>query len=144
MLDRSTLPTLALSTAITALPCAAAVSGEAVYQKRCAACHDSASETTPPRDALKQLSVARILRTLDFGVMINVAYVLNRDEREAVANYLGVDTPRCAGARAGLLRGPHREHWRVAEPGLERLGSRSFEHALHHHRAASRSIKWAS
>jgi polyvinyl alcohol dehydrogenase (cytochrome) len=52
-------------------------------------CHDSASERTPSRDALKQLSTQRILRTLDFGVMINVAYVMSRDEREAVANYLG-------------------------------------------------------
>jgi polyvinyl alcohol dehydrogenase (cytochrome) len=33
------------------------------------------------------------LRTLDFGVMINIAYVLTRDEREAVAGYLGVDRP---------------------------------------------------
>jgi polyvinyl alcohol dehydrogenase (cytochrome) len=91
--DRSILQTLALLTAIAALPCAAAVSGEAVYQKRCAACHDHPSETIPPRESLKQLSVARILRTLDFGVMINIAYVLNRDEREAVASYLGVDKP---------------------------------------------------
>jgi polyvinyl alcohol dehydrogenase (cytochrome) len=71
----------------------AAVSGDAVYQKRCASCHDSGGERTPSRDALKQLSVARILRTLDFGVMINVAYVLNREEREAVANFLGVAKP---------------------------------------------------
>jgi hypothetical protein len=78
---------------MTALPCAAAVSGEAVYQKRCASCHDGGNETAPPRDTLKQLSVSRILRTLDFGVMINVAYVLNREEREAVAKYLGVDRP---------------------------------------------------
>ena len=83
------LGTLALLTAIAA-PCAAAVSGETVYQKRCASCHDSASDRTPPRDALKQLSAARILRALDFGVMTNVAMVLNREEREAVANYLGV------------------------------------------------------
>ncbi len=84
---------LALLTVAAALPCAAAVSGEAVYQRRCAACHDAASETTPPKDALKQLSVSRILRTLDFGVMINVAYILTREEREAVASYLGVDRP---------------------------------------------------
>ena len=86
----------ALLTALVALPSAAAVSGEAIYQKRCAGCHDSGAERTPPRDALKQLSRSRILRTLDFGVMINIAYVLNREEREAVANYLGVeheDTP---------------------------------------------------
>jgi polyvinyl alcohol dehydrogenase (cytochrome) len=76
-----------------AIPASAAVSGEAVYQKRCASCHDGASERAPTRDALKQLSVARVLRTLDFGVMINVAYVLSREEREAVARFLGVDRP---------------------------------------------------
>ena len=84
-------PVFALLTAIAAMPCAAAVSGEAVYQKRCASCHDSANETAPPKEALKQLSVARILRTLNFGVMINVAYVLSNEEREAVAKYLGVE-----------------------------------------------------
>jgi mono/diheme cytochrome c family protein len=78
---------------VAALPCAAAVSGEAVYKRRCAACHDSNMERTPPRAALQQLSVARILRVLDFGVMINVGYLLNREEREAVANYLGVQRP---------------------------------------------------
>src|SRR5512135_3590291 len=85
--------TLALLMIVAALPVGAAVSGEAVYQKRCASCHDSAGERIPPRDALKQLSVARILRTLDFGVMVNIAYVLNREEREAVATFLGVDRP---------------------------------------------------
>jgi polyvinyl alcohol dehydrogenase (cytochrome) len=81
---------LAIMLGAVSLPATAAISGEAVYQRRCAGCHDSNREGTPPRDALKQLSVARILRTLDFGVMINIAYVLNREEREAVANYLGV------------------------------------------------------
>jgi polyvinyl alcohol dehydrogenase (cytochrome) len=91
--DHLILRNLALLAIFAALPSAAAVSGEAVYQKRCASCHDSGNERAPSRDALKQLSVARILRTLDFGVMINVAYVLNRDEREAVANFLGVQRP---------------------------------------------------
>jgi polyvinyl alcohol dehydrogenase (cytochrome) len=86
----SILRILPLLIAAAALPASAAVSGEAVYQRRCASCHDSGAERTPPRDALKQLSVARILRTLDFGVMINIAYVLNREERDAVANFLGV------------------------------------------------------
>src|SRR5215469_16934426 len=81
---------LILSAPLSAAP---QISGEAVYQRRCASCHDSAGERIPPRDALKQLSVQRILRTLDFGVMINVAYDLNRDEREAVANFLGVQRP---------------------------------------------------
>jgi polyvinyl alcohol dehydrogenase (cytochrome) len=91
--NRSIVFICALLTAVAALPCAAAISGEAVYQRRCAACHDHPSETIPPRAALNQLSVTRILRTLDFGVMINIAYVLTRDEREAVASYLGVDKP---------------------------------------------------
>ncbi len=59
----------------------AAPSGEAVYNARCASCHD--------RDALKKMPAARILRTLDSGVMAPMAASLGRDEREAVAAYLG-------------------------------------------------------
>ena len=81
--------TFALSTLAPALY-AAQVSGEAVYQQRCAACHDSANPRVPPRDELKKLSVTRILRALDFGEMNNVASKLRQDEREAVASYLGV------------------------------------------------------
>src|SRR5262245_40681562 len=69
---------------------AAPVSGEAVYQQRCAACHDSGSTRVPPRDELKTLSVTRILRAMDFGVMNNISSKLRQEEREAVATYLGV------------------------------------------------------
>ncbi len=69
---------------------AAQISGEAVYQQRCAVCHDSGNPRIPSRDQVKKLSVARILRTLDFGEMQNVASKLRQDEREAVASYLGV------------------------------------------------------
>jgi polyvinyl alcohol dehydrogenase (cytochrome) len=69
---------------------AAQVSGEAVYQQRCAVCHDSGNSRVPPRGELKKLSVSRILRVLDFGEMQNVASKLRQDEREAVASYLGV------------------------------------------------------
>src|SRR2546422_6630902 len=68
----------------------APVSGEAVYQQRCAACHDSANPRVPTRDELKKLTVTRILRALDFGEMNNIATKLRQDEREAVASYLGV------------------------------------------------------
>lgn len=90
---RSVLLTSALLALAAALPSAAAVSGDAIYQRRCASCHDSGREGTPPRAALQQLSVARILRTLDFGVMINIAYLLDREQREAVANFLGTNRP---------------------------------------------------
>ena len=80
--------TFALGTLAPAL--SAGVSGEAIYQQRCAVCHDSGNPRIPPRNELKKLSIARILRTLDFGEMQNVASKLRRDEREAVASYLGV------------------------------------------------------
>src|SRR6267142_6397302 len=60
---------------------AAPVSGEAVYQKRCAVCHDSSNARVPPRDVLKKLSAARIVRTLDFGLMMNVASVMTHRRR---------------------------------------------------------------
>ena len=90
---QSILPILAAGLVAAGLPVAAAVSGEAVYQRRCAGCHEAGGERAPTRDALKQLTVQRILRTLDFGVMINVAYILNREERDAVSRFLGVDRP---------------------------------------------------
>src|ERR1700759_5190217 len=65
------------------------VSGEAVYRENCASCHDHPAPRVPPRSALQALSAARILRTLDAGVMMRVAYALQRHQREAVANYLG-------------------------------------------------------
>jgi polyvinyl alcohol dehydrogenase (cytochrome) len=64
--------------------------GEAVYQQHCAACHDHPGPSIPPRSALQELSVGRILHTLDFGVMMRIAYPLRRSEREAVARFLGV------------------------------------------------------
>src|SRR6266446_2274527 len=68
----------------------AAPTGEEVYQSHCASCHDQNTPRIPPRDALQKLHAARILRTLDFGLMMNTAYPLKREEREAVANFLGI------------------------------------------------------
>ncbi len=74
----------------------AAVTGPEVYQKHCATCHDQTSPRIPPKAALQKLSSARILRTLDFGLMMSIAYPLKREERAAVASFLGI-----AGAEAG-------------------------------------------
>lgn len=61
--------------AISALALAAApVSGEAVYQKRCAGCHDQNSDRIPRRQALQQMPATRIMRALDFGATMTVAY----------------------------------------------------------------------
>ena len=64
-------------------------SGEAVYQKYCAACHEQVTARIPQRQALQKMSSARIMRTLDFGLMMSIAYPLKRDERQAVASFLG-------------------------------------------------------
>ena len=79
------LPVLWLTPALHAAP----VSGEAVYKKYCAGCHDAGAGRAPLRSALRQLTAERILRTIDFGLMMSIAYPLHRDEREAVAAYLG-------------------------------------------------------
>jgi polyvinyl alcohol dehydrogenase (cytochrome) len=68
---------------------AAEVSGEAVYKEFCASCHDHPGARVPPRAALQKLSAARILHALDFGVMMQVAYPMQRSQREAVAKFLG-------------------------------------------------------
>jgi mono/diheme cytochrome c family protein len=80
---------LALHAGASAAWAQAAAPGAEIYAKHCASCHDQTSPRIPPRDALAKLSPARILRTLDFGLMMSVAYPLRRDEREAVAAFLG-------------------------------------------------------
>jgi polyvinyl alcohol dehydrogenase (cytochrome) len=81
---------IALTNLVAIAPAfAQAVSGEALYKRRCAACHDNADGRTPPREALRNMTPSRIMRTLDFGAMMTVAYTLTRAEREAVAQFLG-------------------------------------------------------
>jgi len=80
---------LALSSLVWPLR-AAPPSGEAVFQQRCASCHDSGDPRIPPRGDLKKLTVATITRTLDFGLMASIASPLRRDERDAVAAFLGI------------------------------------------------------
>jgi polyvinyl alcohol dehydrogenase (cytochrome) len=96
----------------------AAVSGEAVYRNHCASCHDQGVGRAPQRSALQQMTSARILRTLDFGMMMSIAYPLHRDEREAVASYLGKPghepgPPQSAYCAAGkpLLAGDSAGNW---------------------------------
>jgi len=73
-----------------------AVSGEDVFKQRCAACHEQSNPRIPRVDVLRQLPAARILRTLNWGVMGNVAYTMSIAEREAVASYLGTAGPSAA------------------------------------------------
>jgi polyvinyl alcohol dehydrogenase (cytochrome) len=76
--------------AFAAFPAGAAVSGEAVYRERCASCHDSGNAQIPSRDVLKKMTVTRIVRSMDFGTMAGPATPLTREDRDAVAAFLGV------------------------------------------------------
>src|SRR5579863_1286068 len=113
----SAIPALAAQNSATASAPSSA-SGADVYQKRCAACHDQAASRAPSRDALQKLSAARILRTLDFGLMMAVAYPMNRAEREAVANFLATKTEESAlpasafcSANISIMSGPASDTW---------------------------------
>src|ERR1041385_8476268 len=68
-------------------------SGEAVYKQRGATCHAQTSQRIPPRDALQKMAATRIVRALDSGAMMAVAFTLSQAERQAVAKYLGTSDP---------------------------------------------------
>jgi polyvinyl alcohol dehydrogenase (cytochrome) len=110
--------------------------GAAVYQKRCATCHDQAGGRAPSKDALQKLSAARILRTLDFGLMMAVAYPLKREERVAVANYLGTKAEEAAlpasafcAASVSIMSGPASGSWAGWSPSDSNARYQSGERA---------------
>ncbi|HEV2448716.1 MAG TPA: PQQ-binding-like beta-propeller repeat protein, partial [Candidatus Sulfopaludibacter sp.] len=82
---------LALALFAFAAPSFAASSGEEIYAKRCAMCHDQANERIPPRAVLQKLPASRIVRELNAGVMMAVGFTLSREDRIAVASYLGMN-----------------------------------------------------
>jgi polyvinyl alcohol dehydrogenase (cytochrome) len=78
-----------LPLAMWTTPLFAAPSGEEVYMKRCAVCHEQVNDRIPPRAVLQKMSAARIVRALDAGAMMAVGFTLSREDRLAVASYLG-------------------------------------------------------
>jgi polyvinyl alcohol dehydrogenase (cytochrome) len=70
---------------------AATPSGEAIYKNRCSGCHERTDPRIPHRDALQKMPSARIVRALDTGAMMAIAFTLSREERLAVASYLGTN-----------------------------------------------------
>ena len=130
---------------------AAPPSGEAVYKTRCAGCHDQTSPRIPPRDALRQMPASRILRALDFGAMMTVAYPLARDEREAVAAYLGIagaapgpPTSAFCSDRSIKLDDPPKATWNGWSPGSGNARFQSGEAAgLSIDQVGRLKLKWA-
>lgn len=72
---------------------AAPENGEAVFKQRCAGCHEQNNPRIPTRETLQKMPAARILRALNYGAMISVAYTMSTSQREAVANWLGTSGP---------------------------------------------------
>ena len=126
-------------------------SGEAVYKQRCAGCHEQTNPRVPPRTALNQLPVERILRALDFGAMMTVAYPMSRDERQAVAAYLGTSVPAiayppnayCSDRRAVVSDRP-KSSWNGWSPGSNNARYQSAEAAgLSIDQVRGLKLKWA-
>src|SRR6202165_79131 len=127
------------------------VSGADVYQKRCASCHDQAGSRAPSRDALQKVSAARILRTLDFGLMMAVAYPIKREEREAVANFLGTKAEEsplpasafCA-ANISIMPGPSNDTWAGWSPSASNARYQTADRAgLAPGQVRRLKLKWA-
>ena len=116
--------------AVWASPLLAASSGEAVYQKRCAVCHEQVNDRIPPREALQKMPSARILRALDAGPMMAIAFTISREDRMAVASYLGTNAPVAGPPACGVLRGPQCEASRQPKSFLERMEPRRDQCAV--------------
>jgi polyvinyl alcohol dehydrogenase (cytochrome) len=125
--------------------------GEAVYKQRCAGCHEQSNPRIPPRTVLNQMPAGRILRALDFGAMMTVAYPMSRDERQAVAAYLGTSAPviafppsaYCADRRA-IVSGRPKSSWNGWSPESNNARYQSTEAAgLSIDQAHGLKLKWA-
>src|SRR5665213_2352616 len=90
MLFRNSARVFTLSVLLApALLHAASDAGENIYAQRCARCHELNNPRIPTRETLRKMPAARILRALNYGAMIAIAYTMNQGQREAVATWLG-------------------------------------------------------
>lgn len=130
---------------------AAGPAGDAVYAKRCAACHDQSDPRIPPRSALQQMPAARIVRALDSGAMMAVAFTIPRDERLAVAAYLGTNAPVAGppasafcGDRTVKIAASPKAAWNGWSPGADNARFQAGEAAgLNLDQVARLKLKWA-
>src|SRR5688572_19556053 len=127
-------------------------SGQAVYAEHCALCHEQVNERIPHRSALQQLPAARIVRALDAGAMLAIAMTMNRDERIAVAEYLGTDEPDlvppasayCADRTLTLRATPSAASWNGWSPMPDNARYQTAERAgLTAEQVPNLELKWA-
>ncbi len=136
---------------VFAAPQATSVSGPEVYQKRCASCHDQADSRVPTRVTLQKMPAKRILRALDFGLMMGVAGPMKREEREAVASFLGTGAAE-AGPLASafcatgfrVMSGAARGNWNGWSPDTSNTRYQTAEQAgLTTDQVRHLRLKWA-
>ena len=129
---------------------AAQASGDAIYQKRCAACHEQLTPRIPHREVLQKMPAARILRTLDSGAMMSIAFVMSRDERRSVASYLGTPDTIAAPGRSAFCASPavtiaaNPSGWNGWSPGTSNARFQPVDQAgLTIDRVRRLTLKWA-
>jgi polyvinyl alcohol dehydrogenase (cytochrome) len=130
---------------------AAQASGDVVYGKYCTTCHDATDGRAPTRAALKQMSPARILRTLDFGLMMSIAYPIRREDREAVAKFLGGAPDEAPIGREAFCKADHpvmpavsQANWNGWSPGQTNMRFQSAASAgLNAADTGKLQLKWA-
>ncbi|HTB18069.1 MAG TPA: PQQ-binding-like beta-propeller repeat protein [Bryobacteraceae bacterium] len=105
-----------------------AQNGAAIYQERCASCHEAPTGRVPPVSALRAMNFPLILRALESGVMKAQAEGLSSNERVAVTAYLAFPTPQpepppasafCAGKPEPLANPAQSAHWSGWSPQPE-------------------------
>jgi|HubBroStandDraft_6_1064221.scaffolds.fasta_scaffold49549_2 polyvinyl alcohol dehydrogenase (cytochrome) len=132
----------------------AAPSGEEVFKQRCAGCHEQNNPRIPRVETLHTMPAGRILRTLNWGVMGNVAYTMTIAEREAVASYLGThDAPTatppaafCADRAVRFATDPKKAQpeWNGWSPSASNARYQSFQAAkLSYDGVQNLKLKWA-
>jgi polyvinyl alcohol dehydrogenase (cytochrome) len=125
--------------------------GKSVYDKNCASCHESPLGKTPGRASLSQVSLVNILMAMEFGKMQAQAAHLKRQEKEAVAFFLGgkpdphaddwIETARCDSETEIDLDAPvYSSGW-----GLEGLGNarHSSNSMIRSDNVSKLKLKWA-
>ena len=126
-------------------------SGEALYKQRCATCHEQTNPRIPPREALQKMPAVRIVRALDSGAMMAVAFTMSRNERLAVASYLGTSDPVtgpppsafCAD-RSIHLNTPPTSMWNGWSPGTNNARFQTADAArLTPEQVSHLKLKWA-
>src|SRR5689334_19289782 len=61
---------------------------EALFQSRCASCHDPNIERAPSRATLKEMAPAQIAGALESGVMAPMAQGISKDDIQILAAHL--------------------------------------------------------